>query len=63
MRFEAIMTIICITAIKALKKKEKENMLKLILGQSSMEFEFHLVFIPHLDVMYFFNGVFKSHTS
>jgi hypothetical protein len=54
MRFEAIMTIIFITAIKALKKKEKKNMLKFILGQNSMEFEFHLVFIPHLNAMYFF---------
>jgi len=56
MRFEAIMTIICITTIKALKIKEKKNMLKLILAQNSIKFEFHLVSILHLNVTYF--GVF-----
>ncbi len=57
------MTTVSIITIKAIKKKEKTNMPKLILAQNSMEFEFHLVFIPHLNAMYFKKIVLKSHTS
>lgn len=39
---------------KGTQEKKKKNMLKLILAQNSMEFEFHLVSIPHLNPMSFF---------